>query len=122
MINKNKGFTLIEVVASLAILSIVAVGVFTFIGKQNITLSKLETFGGSYDEAYYDLQKATLVDNELDGSLSSEYENETEIDTALHTVTVNDIDIDFELFTATNVLVSGEVMHIFIYNFTNEVD
>ncbi len=118
--NKKSGFTLVEVLAAVAILGIVSVGIFTFMGRQSTTLSKLKVVQNRYEEITFDLYNATLVDNTIDGVVAPEYTGKSDIIAKENTVTINGVNIDFELLTSSTTLPSGDVMNLFAYNFTSE--
>ncbi|MFV0518684.1 MAG: type II secretion system protein [Lachnospirales bacterium] len=119
-LKRKKAFSLIEIIAAVAILGIVSLGVFTLMGREVISLNKLDILTDVYETVNYDLKKATTYDDDIDGEVSLRYDGSTEINAYSKTANVNGIIIEYELFLTSKVLNDGEVLNFFTYNFDNE--
>ncbi|MFV0441719.1 MAG: prepilin-type N-terminal cleavage/methylation domain-containing protein [Lachnospirales bacterium] len=130
MKKSKKGFALVEVLAALAILALLSVGVFVYISRQNDISDILVESMNVYREMTYELSQAENNDNDITDSLQNGQADELQHAAEIKSVQIktihgdpvkdangDDVEVSFELFTATEQLSDGNIINAFAYNF-----
>ncbi|MFV0518682.1 MAG: prepilin-type N-terminal cleavage/methylation domain-containing protein [Lachnospirales bacterium] len=117
---KKKGLTLIEIIAAVAILGIIAVLAFTYMGKQNNTIKNIAIIDSSYRNLDEDLKKAIEEDVDNTDGIYTRLEGnpaDTSVSVVKNSATINGKTIDYELFYKTEDLIIDSTVSNFSYNF-----
>ncbi len=118
----KKGFTLVEVIVSVAILSLLLILFFTYLGSFNATLSNVDILKQSFDDSKVLLGEAVYLDEDVtDGVLPENVSTviQENVKVEKYQTTIDEVEIEYEVFS-TSINTKLEDSHDIMYNFPSK--